>query len=256
MSDENNNNEADTVSAKKGLRSASSFPMASFLIAGALRPHVVTFFAFARELDDLSDNTDIMPGDKLARMSAMEAVLLGEASDPSLETSLRMAASLKVTGISNTHCLNMVEAAKQDATKSRYETWDELLDYCRCAAVPIGRYLLDLHGENKKIYPLTDVLCSALQIINHIQDCREDFINLDRVYIPQDILTKYAVPLTDLEQKACSPSLRGVIDVCLDRVDELLEQAALLPEVHHGLNEVDCALVVCLHADVEDDGHP
>lgn len=235
MSQADDNEKLKNATPAKGgekslVRNVKSFPMASFLIKGALRPHMVTFFNFARELDDLSDNTDIMPDDKLARLTAMTQVLEGKFSDPDYDASLRMAASLKVTGVSEKHCLNMIDAAKQDVDKSRYENWGELINYCELSAAPIGRYLLDLYGDNKKIYPLADALCNALQIINHIQDCREDYINLDRVYLPQDILNKHGVPLSDLEKDSCTPELRAVLNQCLDMVDELLEHAATLPE--------------------------
>lgn len=246
MSQDNSGKKVNKTTPSRGVgRNVKSFPMASFLVTGSLRPHLVTFFKFARELDDLTDNTDIMPGDKLARFGAMKMALMGELNDPDYDTCLRMAASLKVTGVSIDHCMYMLDAAKQSVTISRYESWNDLLDYCSLVAAPIGRYLLDLYGENNKIYPLSDALCNALQIINHIQDCRVDYLNLDKIHLPQDLLKASGVALDDLEQDSCTPELRVVLNLCLDKVDELLKNASTLPnEVSSKSLGVEAAVVL------------
>lgn len=211
-------------------RNVEKFPMASFLVSGARRPHLVAFFNFARELDDLSDNTDLMPQDKISKLNLMEQALKGEVNDPSQDTCLRMAASLKVTGVNMKHCLDMINATKQGVEAQEFANWDELLNYCSASVSPIGRYLLDLYGENEKAYPLADALCNALQIINHIQDCRVDYINLDKVNIPKDILSENNVPLSDFEKDQCTDELRQALNQCLEKVSNLLEQASTLPE--------------------------
>ena len=98
------------------------------------------------------------------------------------------------------HSLNLLKAFKQDVTKKRYKTWSELINYCRFSAVPVGRFVIDLHKENKKSYKYSDPLCIALQILNHIQDCKEDYENLDRVYLPMNFLKKYNVKLSQLKK--------------------------------------------------------
>ena len=80
------------------------------------------------------------------------------------------------------------EAFRRDVTKLRYADWGELMDYCRYSAMPVGRYVLDVHGETRATWPLTDALCAALQIINHLQDCAKDYRALDRVYLPLDTM--------------------------------------------------------------------
>lgn len=227
---ENKDKKVRTTATRGLVRNVESFPMASFLISGARRPHLVAFFTFARELDDLTDNTDIMPGDKIERLSMMDDALSGKCNDPSYDACLRMAASLKVTGVSIDHCLDMINAAKQGVNISEFATWHDLLNYSTASVAPIGRYLIDLYGESKKIYPLSDALCNALQIINHIQDCRVDYINLDKVYLPKDIMESHKVSLSDLEKDQCSANLRQALNQCLDMVDELLAQASSLPE--------------------------
>ena len=82
------------------------------------------------------------------------------------------------------HALDLLEAFRRDVTKLRYRDWDDLLDYCRYSAMPVGRFVLDVHGESRGTWPANDALCAALQIINHLQDCAKDYRELNRVYIP------------------------------------------------------------------------
>ena len=83
-----------------------------------------------------------------------------------------------------------------DASKKKYKNWNDLLYYCRYSANPVGRFVIDAVNEKKnieKIYQASDNLCTALQIINHIQDCKKDFKELNRVYIPESLLKKYSL---------------------------------------------------------------
>ena len=84
------------------------------------------------------------------------------------------------------HALDLLEAFRRDVTKLRYADWDELMDYCRYSAMPVGRFVLDVHGEDRALWPANDALCAALQVINHLQDCAKDYRELDRVYLPLD----------------------------------------------------------------------
>ncbi|MFQ6019055.1 MAG: squalene/phytoene synthase family protein, partial [Kiloniellaceae bacterium] len=122
-----------------------------------------------------------------------------------------------------------IAAFKQDAVKLRYRDWDELLGYCELSANPVGRYLLDLHGEDRTGYPASDALCSALQVINHLQDCGDDYRDLDRVYLPQDWMAEAGITVEALERAAAEPGLRRVLDRCLDATAKLLETADELP---------------------------
>ena len=88
------------------------------------------------------------------------------------------------SGVTSAHCHELLAAFRQDATKTRYADWGELMGYCRLSASPVGRYLLDLHGKSRDTWPASDALCDALQVINHLQDCADDHRQLDRVYIP------------------------------------------------------------------------
>jgi squalene synthase HpnC len=164
-----------------------NFPVGSWLLPARLRPHVAAYYRFARAIDDIADNPDLEADDKVARLTRFEDAVLGrETDDPALATAHRMRASLAETGVTARHCVDLVTAFKQDAVKLRYDDWADLMGYCENSANPVGRYLLDLHGERDSGYPFSDALCSALQVLNHLQDCRDDYRNLDRVYLPLD----------------------------------------------------------------------
>jgi len=214
----------------KGARD-ENFPVGSWLLPARLRPHVAAYYRFARAIDDIADNGALEPEDKVARLTRFEAAVTGtETGDPALETAHRMRASLAETGVSVRHCTDLVAAFKQDAVKLRYEDWSDLMGYCQLSANPVGRYLLDLHGESPGGYPFSDALCSALQVLNHLQDCQNDYLNLDRVYLPRVWMKAAGVDVRVLKRDFCTPGTRRVLNNCLDEVDDLLVTARLLPE--------------------------
>ena len=203
-----------------------NFPVGSFLLPARLRPHVARFYAFARAIDDIADNPALAPADKVARLDRFEQAILGsETAEPALITAHRMRESLAETRITTRHCVDLIAAFKRDATKLRYDDWDDLMGYCEQSANPVGRYLLDLHGEDRGGYGASDALCSALQVLNHLQDCADDYRALDRVYLPGDWMAEAGITVAALDAPAASPGLRRVIDRCLDGTETLIAWA-------------------------------
>jgi squalene synthase HpnC len=213
----------------KGARD-ENFPVGSWLLAPRLRPHIALFYAYARAIDDIADNPDLAPADKVARLEEFEAAITGKVKGtPGFDKADRLRRSLLETGVGPVHCVDLVSAFKQDATKLRYRDWDDLMDYCNRSAAPVGRYLLDLHGESKDGYAASDALCNALQVINHLQDCKVDYLRLDRVYLPLDWMAAARVDVAELGAAETRPGLRKVLDHALDGVDDLLAVARELP---------------------------
>ncbi|MHA1537064.1 MAG: squalene synthase HpnC [Alphaproteobacteria bacterium] len=207
-----------------------NFPVGSIFLPKRLRPHIARFYAFARAIDDIADDPELGAGDKIARLERMERALLGKDDSPELRKAHAIRDSLAETGVTNQHCRDLITAFKRDAARPRTDDWNELIaGYCRYSASPVGRYLLDLHGESKDGYPASDALCDALQVINHLQDCKDDYLSLDRVYLPDDWLRAAGVSAEDLDAEAASQGLREVFDRCLDGVDKLLAGARALP---------------------------
>ncbi len=223
---------ADQIEAPSGKGAEDeNFPVGSFLLPARLRPHVACFYAFARAIDDIADDPDLQPHDKVARLEAMEAGITGEADPqaPGLEKARAMRDSLLATNITTRHCQDLVSAFKQDAVKGRYDNWDELIDYCLRSASPVGRYLLDLHGDGEAEYPYSDALCNALQVINHLQDCKDDYATIDRVYLPGDWLAAEGTRAEALAGPGADPGMRRVLDRCVAGTRDLIATARQLP---------------------------
>ena len=223
---------SSVVEAPSGKNAAyENFPVGSFLLPAALRPQVAVFYAYARAIDDIADSPDLTAEDKIARLDGFERALLGRerGEDSGFAKAHAMRDVLGATGIPFRHCLDLISAFKQDSVKHRYADWSDLIDYCNRSAAPVGRFLLDLHGGSRHGYAPADALCNALQVLNHLQDCQEDYRKIDRVYLPQDWLREARSTDTDLDRQAATPALRRVLDRCLDGVDALLEQATKLP---------------------------
>jgi squalene synthase HpnC len=225
-------------------RGDENFPVGSWLIRRDLRPHVHAFYRFARNADDIADNPRLSADDKIRRLDRMEAVLDGAPHAESPAAAL-MRKSLAETAVTPQHCRDVLRAFRLDAVKLRYRDWDELMDYCRYSASPVGRQLLDLHGENRTTWPASDALCSALQVLNHLQDCGDDFRALDRVYLPLDELARARCGVADLALPALSPGLRRALDALLDRTEGLIATARALPAgvVAAGLRRESVAIV-------------
>ena len=209
-------------------RGDENFPVGSALIRRALRPHVHAFYAFARNADDIADSPALQPADKIARLDRMEAVLLGQA-DGGSPSGVALRASLTQTGVTARHAQDLLAAFRQDATKRRYASWAELHDYCRLSAMPVGRHVLDLHGEDPATHALSDPLCAALQVLNHLQDGAKDLAALDRCYLPDDMLAAAGASVADLGRAGETPGLRVVFTQLLDHVDQLNTLAEQLP---------------------------
>lgn len=199
-----------------------NFPVAG-LIAARHRPAVIAFYDFVRTGDDIADHPALAADEKVALLDRMGAELTGDA--PASEVSAPLKAVLSERGMSPQHALDLLAAFRLDATKTRYADWDDLIAYCRLSAMPVGRFVLDVHGESKTLWPANDALCAALQIINHVQDCQKDFRALDRVYLPEDILAAFdaSVPMLDLPQ--ATPQLRAALTHMVERTGELLDES-------------------------------
>jgi hydroxysqualene synthase len=199
-----------------------NFPVASRLVRPELRPAILAFYRFVRAADDVADHAQAAPEEKLGQLARMEAGLCGEAGASPEGESLR--AVLQARGLTDRHALDLLEAFRRDVTKRRYADWAELMDYCRYSAAPVGRFVLDVHGERSTIWPANDALCSALQVINHLQDCAKDYRAIDRVYIPLDVLEANGTGVDALAAAPASPALRKTIEQLARRTQTLLER--------------------------------
>jgi hydroxysqualene synthase len=206
-----------------------NFPVGSRLIARPLRPHIAAFYAFARGADDIADDPSLSADQKLLRLDAFEAGLDGMTGDGIPRAAIRVRQSLEEMGVASDHCRHLLQAFRLDACKARYADWSELMAYCMLSAAPVGRYLMDLHGEATVARPAADALCAALQVLNHLQDCRRDFLDLDRIYLPQDALRRHGARERDLAGDASTSELRAVLDETLAKTERLIGDGQALP---------------------------
>jgi farnesyl-diphosphate farnesyltransferase len=226
-------------------RDAENFPV-GVLIRPDVRRHVHAFYAFARNADDIADSSVLDPADKILRLGVMEGVLLGarEGGSPSA-AGLRK--SLAETGVGTVHAEELLRAFRQDAEKRRYANWDELMAYCRYSAMPVGRHVLALHGEDEASWEPSDSLCAVLQVLNHLQDASKDLLALDRCYVPGDMLAEEGAAVDDLRLPAETPALRRVFDRMLERCDAMNAAGAGLPDkVRDRRLRLETAIIVTL----------
>jgi squalene synthase HpnC len=203
-----------------------NFPVGSWLIAAPLRPVVHCFYVFARAADDIADDPHLASDEKVRRLDAMDAELQGAPGDG---PAARVRAALAETPVPIAHCRDLLVAFKRDSVKPRTADWNDLMDYCRYSASPVGRFLLDLHGESRDAWPASDALCNALQVLNHLQDCRDDYMALDRVYLPRDAFAAYGARIEDLRGAAATPELARVLARTVALTRPLVAEARTLP---------------------------
>ena len=214
---------ANDVRSGKGSHD-ENFPVASWLIAPRHRRLILAFYDFARAADDVSDHEQLNSSEKLTLLDQMEATLLGKDDHEPAALPLRLA--LAERGMSARHGLDLLVAFKRDCTKNRYDDWADLLDYCRFSANPVGRFVLDVHGESEDTWSANDALCTALQIINHLQDCAKDYRSINRVYLPQDALASEGLDVSALSEAKASPQLRRCLVYLAQETDRLLDHSA------------------------------
>jgi squalene synthase HpnC len=209
---------AHQLRSGKGSRD-ENFPVASWLVQPQYREPILAFYEFVRVADDIADHATLCVEDKLAYLDRLKQSLTG-ASDAEPE-GVRLRRVLAKRKLTPRHALDLLHAFRTDATKLRYADWQALIEYCSYSAMPVGRFVLDVHGESRATWPANDALCAALQIINHLQDCAKDYRALNRVYIPLDALAQEGIEVEALGAPRASPELRR----CLRR---LAERTALL----------------------------
>jgi squalene synthase HpnC len=214
--------DASALRSGKGHRD-ENFPVASFLIHPRHREPILAFYNFVRTADDIADHAVLGAQEKLGLLDRLGAGVIG-ANDAD-QVAVRLRRALHARGLSPKHAQDLLAAFRLDVTKLRYRDWDDLMSYCAFSAMPVGRFVCDVHGESRAVWPANDALCAALQIINHLQDCKQDYVDLDRVYIPQDALRASGVNVEALGAAEASPALRECLHALAARTEALLTQS-------------------------------
>lgn len=210
---------ADTVLSRAD---SENFPVASRLLPRSLRRHLFALYGFARLVDYAGDEA---PGDRTALLNLISSdVHRLYAGSPRLPVMRELVATVRECGIPREPLDRLIEANHRDQRVRRYETFDELLDYCSCSANPVGELVLHVFGSaTSDRIGLSDRICTALQILEHCQDVAEDH-GADRVYLPAEDLAHDGCCETELAAPAASPALRRVIALQAARASRLLDE--------------------------------
>ena len=214
-----------------------NFPVASTLIKKGVRDIIRIFYSFARISDDIADNNNLTSLKKLKILNFFdESIRNSKKSEIDfLDKIIHLS---KKFPKSKNYSRELLKAFTLDATKKRYKNWDDLVSYCKFSANPVGRFFIYLTykindqslDNEKKIFESSDNLCTALQIINHIQDCKDDYLNHDRVYIPSNYFQKYSLKISVLAEK------KAPIDFIFLKNELITETEKLLSHIEIGLN--------------------
>jgi len=207
-----------------------NFPVASILLPRRLRPAVEAIYAFARSADDLADEGDAAPEQRLAALNAYEAALLriergATDHEPMFE---RLAQEIREHDLPFRPLYDLLSAFKQDVTVSRYANYDALLDYCSRSANPVGLLMLHLYGAaDEENVRDSDAICTALQLINFLQDVAID-IHKERIYIPLEDLSRFAISPAALDHPDARPRWRSLMRFEVERARALMLSGAPL----------------------------
>src|SRR6195256_5096318 len=200
-----------------------NFPVASWIIHPRHRALILAFYNFVRTADDIADHATLGERDKLSYLDLLEAELLGQGDSQPEAVNLRRA--LAERSMAPRHALDVLTAFRMDVTKLRYENWDEVIHYCRYSAMPVGRFMLDVHGESTSTWPASDAVCAGLQINNHLQDCGKDYRDLNRVYLPRDALAAAGATVEALGEGRASAPLLQCLHSLAARAEALLNES-------------------------------
>jgi squalene synthase HpnC len=232
---------ASELRSGKGDRD-ENFPVASWIIHPRHRALILAYYNFVRTADDIADHATLPPDEKLRLLDLFEAELLGNGDTQAEAVALRHV--LAERGMAPRHALDVLIAFRMDVTKLRYETWDEVIHYCRYSAMPVGRFMLDVHGESTSTWAASDALCAALQINNHLQDCGKDFRELNRVYLPRDALAASGASVEQLGLTESPPAMLACLQALAVRNEALLNEGrSLSAEIKDFRLGVDVAVI-------------
>jgi phytoene synthase len=200
-----------------------NFPVGLF-IPRRKRRYVYALYAFARIADDFADEP-IYEGVRQEKLDRWEALLhaayRGEAEGPVF---VALGETVRALHIPKELLLELLSAFRQDTVKSRYESWEELLDYCRRSANPVGRLVLLVFEQDDPELPrLSDAICTGLQLANHWQDAAIDYAR-DRIYVPEDLMRRHGVGTWDFSHGRVTDGFRGLMAELIGRTRELFEE--------------------------------
>ena len=234
------------ASAATSVDHYENFPVASLVLPARLRPPVATIYRFAREADDIADEGDASPEARLAALDERLAELRRIESGATPESALyeALAATIRTHELPVAPFRDLLDAFRQDVTKTRYADFGEVMHYCRRSANPVGRILLHLFGHtDSRSLALSDGICSALQLTNFLQDVAGDYAR-GRIYLPLDELARFRVDETMIANGDAGPRWQSLMRFQIERTRKMLQAGAPLGRALDGRVGLELRLIV------------
>ncbi len=234
------------ASAATSVEHYENFPVASLVLPARLRPPVATIYRFAREADDIADEGDAPPEERLAaledRLAELSRIEAGTPPQSALYEAL--AATIRTHDLPLAPFRDLIDAFRQDVTKTRYADFGEVMHYCRRSANPVGRILLHLFGRTEsRNLALSDGICSALQLTNFLQDVAGDYAR-GRIYLPLDELARFRVDENMIANGDAGPRWQALMRFQIERTRRMLQAGAPLGRVLDGRIGLELRLIV------------
>ena len=217
----------------KSLKFAKShyenFPVVSFLIAKNLKKHVAIIYWFARTADDYADEGNFSEGERLEKLNNFEyrlkQLLMGKAES---DYEIALANTINEKNLTAENFYNLIAAFRQDVIKNRYENFDEVINYCKQSANPVGRLILELFDiRSGEAINYSDNICTALQLTNFLQDVSIDY-KKGRIYLPQDEMEMLQITENLFEEKENNHKLKQLVKHSVDRIQNLFDEGKKL----------------------------
>jgi len=223
-----------------------NFPVASILMPKRLRKPVAAIYHFARAADDIADEGDLSNEDRLQQLDDFRDELIHIEADetPLLPLFKRLAAEIKEHALPMQPFRDLLDAFSQDVVKKRYANYEDLVDYCRRSANPVGNLLLHLYEEATPVnIAYSDAICTSLQLINFWQDVAKDYA-IGRIYLPQDDMATFCVSEAQIEQGISNDAWRALMKFQVDRARALMLQGAPLGSVLSGRIGLEMRMII------------
>lgn len=223
-----------------------NFPVASILMPKRLRKPVAAIYHFARAADDIADEGDLSNEERLQQLDAFRDELIHIAADetPLMPLFQHLAVEVKAHALPMQPFHDLLDAFSQDVVQKRYANCDELLDYCRRSANPVGTLLLHLYEEATPVnLAYSDAICSALQLINFWQDVSKD-IAIGRIYLPQDEMARFGVTEEQIAQAQCDDAWRALMKFQIERARALMLQGKPLGTILTGRIGLEMRMII------------
>ncbi len=217
-----------------------NFPVASFLIPKDKRNDIAIVYWFARTADDIADEGQISATERLYALNEFENKFIESLNGAYVNDEYKILSEVVIrNNLNPKYFTDLISAFRQDITKKRYENFDEVLDYCKRSANPVGRIVLEIFSiRDNEAFEYSDRICTALQLTNFYQDVETDFAK-DRIYFPKDEMEMFKVSESVFEMKENNPNFSALLEYSVQRARNLFSEGKKLLDYLKGRLKIE-----------------